>query len=192
MTTVLLLGRKLPHQDFEGDDFVPGSGGDWVTCTDTAAGRMVAYATNGRVNVSGQQIRAAIRPRDPDGITLPQAQQGVRTLTKRHLVIPPAWDWSEVMAHLRARKGLVIQGWYSGIPRMYRFQLRSNFGHAMWISHYSTSSGMRVWDPLDPNTTHHGQWIPAKYVRASMEDLARRMDVGPGHLYCGYVPLEPL
>jgi len=62
----------------------------------------------------------------------------------------------------------------------------------MWISHYSTTSGMRVWDPLDPNTTHHGQWIPAKYIRAYMEELARRQNVGIGHLYCGYVPLQPL
>jgi hypothetical protein len=192
MTIVLLMGRKLPHQDFEGDDFVLGSGGKWVTCTDTSAGRMVAYATNGRVNVNGQQIRAAIKPRDPDGVTLPQAQQGVRSLTGRKLIIPPEWDWAEVVAHLRARKGLVIQGWYSKIARDYRFQLSANFGHAMWISHYSSTAGMRVWDPLDPNRTHHGSWVPARYIRASMEELARHMNVSTSRLYCGYVPLEPL
>lgn len=192
MTTVLLLGRRLPHQDFEGDDFTPGSGGKWVTCTDTATGRMVAYATNGRINRDGRVYRSAIHPHDPDGVTLPQAKQAVRTVTGLDLIIPPAWDWSEVFAHLRARKGLVVQGWYSGIPRDWRFQARADFGHAMWISHYSTTSGMRVWDPLDPNTTHHGQWIPAKHIRASMEELARINKVGIGHLYCGYVPLQPL
>jgi len=110
VTTVLLLGRKLPHQDFEGDDFVPGSRGKWVTCTDTAAGRMVAYATNGRINKGGGYYRAAIHPHDPDGVTLSQAQQAVKKVAGLNLLIPPAWDWSEVFAYLRARKGLVVQG----------------------------------------------------------------------------------
>jgi hypothetical protein len=192
VTTVLLLGRKLPHQDFEGDDFVPGSGGKWVTCTDTAAGRMLAYASNGRINLNGQQIRAAVRPPDPDGITLPQAKEAVERLTSTTIVIPGSWDWTEVMAWLRARKGLIVQGWYSKIDRDYRYQLASDFAHAMWISHYSTTAGMRVWDPLDANRTHHGQWVPARYIRAYMEELSRRMGVSTSQLYCGYVPLQPL
>jgi hypothetical protein len=189
MTTVLLNGRKLPHQDFEGDDYIPGSGGAWVTCTDTASGRMVAYATNGRIVKDGQVYRAAIHPHDPNGITLPQARQAVRAVAGLPLVIPDDWQWADVLAHLRARKGLVVQTWYAEIPRAYRFQARADFGHAMWISHYS-ASGMRTWDPLDPNTTHHGQWVPASAIRASMEELARRE--GTRFLFAGYVPLQPL
>ena len=190
MTTVLLAGRKLPHGDWEGDDFTPGAGGKWVTCTDTSLGRMVAYATNGRVNRDGRVYRAAIHPHDPDGVTLPQAAQACMTVTGLPFVIPPHWQWPELLAHLRARKGAVVQGWYSGIPREYRFQARADFGHATWISHYSTTSGMRVWDALDPNTTHHGQWIPARYIRAFMEELSRRN--GTTALYVGYVKLQPL
>jgi hypothetical protein len=189
VTTVHLAGRKLPHQDWEGDDFTPGAGGAYVTCTDTAAGRMVAYATNGRIVKDGRVYRSAVRPPDPNGITLAQAQQAVRTVAKLPLVIP-AWDWYELLSHLRAKKGAVVQGWYSGIPRQYRFQLAADFGHAMWISHYSPAAGMRTWDPLDANTAHHGQWIPATHVRRFMEELSRRQ--GTARLFTAYVPLQPL
>lgn len=189
MTTVLLAGRKLPHGDWEGDDWVSPSHA-FVSCTDTSAGRMVAYATNGRVVKDGRVYRAAVRPPDPNGITLPQAQQAVRSVTGLTLVIPPAWHWAQLLTHLRAKRGAVAQGWYSGIPRQYRFQLAADFGHAMFISHYSPTAGMRVWDPLDPNTAHHGQWVPASAVRAFAEDLSRRM--GTTSLYVGYVPLQPL
>jgi hypothetical protein len=190
MTTVLLNGRRLPHQDWEGDDYTPGAGGKWVTCTDSSLGRDVAYATNGRIDKDGRIYRAAVHPHDPNGITLPQAQQACRAEADLPFVIPPDWHWAEVLAHLKARKGLVVQGWYSKIPRQYRFQLRCDFAHAMWISHYSTTAGMRVWDALDANTTHHGSWVPAHDVRAFMEELSRRM--GVGSLYCGYVPLQHL
>jgi hypothetical protein len=190
VTTVLLVGRKLPHGDFEGDDWVPGSSGRWVTCTDSSLGRDVAYATNGRVNRDGQVYRAAIHPHDPDGITLRQAQQACMTVTGLPFVIPSHWHWAEVLAHLRARKGAVVQLWYSAIPREYRFQARADFGHAVFISHYSTTAGMRVWDALDANTKHHGQWVPARYIRAGMEELSRRN--GTTALYIGYVPLQPL
>jgi len=190
MTVVLLDGRKLPHNDWEGDDFTPGAGGAYVTCTDTAAGRMVAYATNGRVNLDGRQIRAAVRPADPNGITLPQARDAVKRLTNLDLIIPGTWNWYELLPHLRLKKGAVVQGWYSSLPRMYRFQNGADFAHAMWISHYSPTAGMRVWDPLDPNTSHHGSWVPATNVRAFMEELSRRM--GVSSLYCGYVPLQTL
>jgi hypothetical protein len=190
MTTVLLAGRKLPHGDFEGDDWA--SGANWKTCTDSATGRMLAYATNGRVNLDGKQIRASVHPHDSDGITLPQAKQAVETLTSMTLVIPPHWQWSELLAHLKARKGAVVQLWYSGISRPYRFQARADFGHAVFISHYSPTAGssMRVWDALDANTTHHGQWVPARDIRAAMEELSRRN--GTTALYVGFVPLQPL
>jgi hypothetical protein len=189
MTTVYLGGRKLPHQDFEGDDFVPNARG-WVTCTDTALGVDVAFATNGRIVKDGKTYRASIHPHDVDGITLPQAHDAARIVAGCDLIIPGNWDWAHVLAHLTAKKGLIVQGWYSFIPRMYRFQFAADFGHAMFISHFSTTSGMRVWDPLDANLSHHGQWIPAKYIRAYMEELSRRNNVKP--LYCGFVPLQPL
>ena len=192
MTTVLLDGRKLPHQDWEGDDYTPGAGGKWVTCTDSSVGRDLCYATNGRVDLDGRQIRAAVIPPDPDGITLVQAKQAVERLTDTTLIVPRDWDWFECLAHLRAKKGLVVQGWYAEIPREYRFQLRCDFAHALFISHYSPTAGMRAWDALDANKTHHGSWVPATYIRRSMETLARREGVSVGALFCGFVPLQRL
>lgn len=190
MTTVLLAGRRLPHNDFEGDDFTPGAHGHWVTCTDSSVGRMLAYASNGRINLDGRRIRAAVRPPDPDGITLPQAKEAVERLTNTTLVIPGDWQWDEVMAHLKAKKGLVVQGWYSKIPSEYRYQAASDFAHALWISHHSSTAGCRTWDALDRNTTHHGQWIPASAIRRFMEELSRRNRTES--LYCAYVPLQHL
>jgi hypothetical protein len=190
MTTVLLNGRKLPHQDWEGDDFTPGAGGKYVTCTDTSTGRCLYYASNGRINLDGRQIRAAVHPHDPNGITLIQAKKAVEALTNTTLIVPSNWDWFDFLTHARLKKGAVIQVWYSKIPRDYRFQLAANFGHAMFISHYSPTAGFRTWDALDANKTHHGSWVPARYIRASMEELSRRM--GVTSLYVGYVPLQPL
>ncbi len=189
MTTVLLAGRKLPHGDFEGDDFTPGAGGKWVTCTDSSTGRALCYSSNGRIDLDGRQIRAAVHPHDPDGITLKQVKQAVERLTTTTLLIP-AWDWYELLAHLRARKGAVCQLWYSKIPREDRFQARADFAHAVFISHYSPTAGMRVWDALDANTKHHGSWVSAHDIRAAMEELARRE--GAHSLFAAYVPLQPL
>lgn len=193
MTTVLLDGRKLPHGDWEGDDFTPGAGGKFVTCTDTSVGRALYYATNGRKNLDGRQIRAAVKPPDPNGINLRQARQAVESLTNTTLVIPHAWGWTEVMLHLKAKKGLVLQGWYGALPRGERFQAGPGaFGHAVWASHYSPASGIRLWDALDPNERHHGNWVAARHVRAFLEEFARREGTGPGRLFVGYIPLQHL
>ena len=189
MTTVLIAGRKAPAQDYEGDDFTPGAGGKPVTCTDTAAGRAVAWATNGRRNPDGRDIRAAIHPHDSDGTTLEQVAQGVHSLTGLDLVIPFGWPWTKVQSHLTAKLGLIVLVWYAAIPSDYRFQAFGGFGHALWISHYSPTSGERVWDGLDRNQTHHGQWTPASAIKAGMEEWARR----DGHGFrCAYVQLQKL
>ena len=98
-----------------------------------------------------------------------------------------------MLNHLRRKPyvGLIAQGWYAEIPRGERFQLKADFGHAVWLSHWSRTAGIRVWDALDANEKHHGNWIPAKDVRAFMEELASR-EGRPGKLFCGYIPLQHL
>jgi hypothetical protein len=189
MTTVLLNGRKLPHGDWEGDDFTPGAGGKYVTCTDSALGRDIYWATNGRADIDGRQVRKAVQPPDPDGLNLMQVKQAAKSLGYT-FVTPLTWQWADVLAHLKAQKGLVMQLWYGKIPRQYRFQASAEFGHATWASHFSATSGIRNWDPLDANEAHHGSWVPAIYIRAAVEEWARR--VGSNHLLVGYVPLQPL
>jgi hypothetical protein len=195
MTTVLLDGRRLPHIDYEGDDATPGAGGRSVTCTDSAAGRAVYWASNGRVQLDGRQIRAAVHPHDPDGINLRQAKQAVESLTSMTIVIPSHWGWTEVALHLKTKPyvGLIAQGWYAEIPARLRYQDGpGEFGHAVWLSHWSLTSGIRTWDALDRNEAHHGQWIAPKHIRAFMEGLARRERGSIDRLYCGYVPLQHL
>jgi hypothetical protein len=97
-----------------------------------------------------------------------------------------------VLAHLRQKRGLIAQLWYAAIPRGERFQREADFGHAVFISHDSVTSQCRVWDPLDANEAHHGNWVERKYIRAAMEELARREGTGSGRLFCGYIPLQHL
>lgn len=191
MKQPLLKGRKLPRNDWEGDDFVPSKVGTrFVTCTDTSAGRMVAYATNGRVDKDGQVYRAAVHPHDPDGITLRQADAAVQAVCGRDLLIPAGWQWPQLLAHLRACKGAIVQGWYAEIPRAYRYQPTAAFGHAVWVSHYSPTSGVRVWDPLNPDVHAYGRWMPAPILRDFAEELSRRE--GYAGLFVGYAQLESL
>jgi hypothetical protein len=180
----MAFGRKLPRNDFEGDDFTPGAGGHYVTCTDTAAGRMVAWATNGRIDKDGKVYRAAAPGVPSGGLTLPQVAVAVHRVADLMLVIPSDWHWPDVLAWLKKGGGLVIQGHYAAIPRAYRYQAFADFNHAMWASHYSPSSGVRDWDPLNPDTTAYGRWVPLSVIRDFTLSL--------GYVSVGYVPLQPL
>lgn len=183
MAQPLAFGRKLPFNDWEGDDYTPGAGGKYVTCQDTAAGRMVAWATNGRIDKDGRVYRATLAPRDSNGITLDQVALSVRKVTGLRLIQPQGWNWSDVNAHLMTGKGLIIDGIYDSLPRAYRYQASGDFGHAMWASHRSLASGIRTWDPLNPDTTRWGRWIPASVIRAFIESM---------DYYVAYIPLQPL
>jgi hypothetical protein len=184
MTQPLAFGRKLPHNDWEGDDRTPGAGGAFVTCTDTAAGRAVAWATNGRTDLDGRTIRAMVYSNAVGGLTLPQAAGAVHRLTGLPLVVPAAWVWAQCLAWLARGNGLVVTGHYAALPRAYRYQAFADFDHAMWASHYSPSSGVRVWDPLNPDTTGFGRWVPLPVFKA--------FTLSRGYIAVGYVPLQPL
>ena len=109
------MGRRLPPNDFEGDDFTPGARGRYVTCLDTAVGRAVCFSTNGRTCKDGRMYRASIAY-DPDGITLSQAKNEVAMVAHLPFIIP-VWQRANVMTHLRYARGLVVTGDYSTIPR---------------------------------------------------------------------------
>jgi hypothetical protein len=151
---------------------------------------MVAYSSNGRCDKDGRVYRAAVHPLDPNGVTLQQMKPVVAEIAAANLVIPTDWRWPQVLAHLRAGKGLVVDGWYSEIPRAYRYQFISEFAHGMFVSHFSHTSGMRVWDPLNADIHSYGRWIPGPYIKSFLEELSRRM--GTKSLYVGFVPLEHL
>lgn len=177
------FGRKLPRNDWEGDDFTPGADGAFVTCVDTAVGRMVAWATNGRIDKDGVVFRRAVVPADPNGITLRQAVKAVSIVARTTLHLPTSWDWAKVTNHLTFGGGLIIVGRYDVLPRAYRYQESANFLHAMFVSHRSRSSGMRVWDPLNRDTTRWGRWMTATIIHEYLKSA---------DYYVGYVPLQPL
>lgn len=158
-----LNGRLLPPQDWEGDDATPGAHGAYVTCQDVSAGRMLYFATNGDVDLDGQAIRAAIRPRDSDGVSLGQVAVAIQSITN-----PPRFlKWTtqplnDIRQWLRAGLGLVVDGYYGAIPREYRHQSGAVFNHAVWISNYdppnyrvgSAEQGPRELRRVDPGDGH--------------------------------------
>lgn len=178
-------GRKLPRNDFEGDDRTPGAGGRWVTCRDTSTGRAVAYATNGRIDRDGRVYRAALAHPDPDGITLAQAAEAVRKVAGLRLIVPKDWDKALVQAHLRAARGLVVDGWYDALPPEWRKQAGdAHFTHSVFTSHESLATGnWRVWDALDHDLAGYGRWIPGPVMWEFVASLGYQVS---------YVPLQPL
>lgn len=183
MTIPLVNGRKCPLNDWEGDDFTPGAGGHYVSCADTAVGRMVAYATNGRINKDGRQYRAAVSPPDSGGITLAQAAQAVHSLTSRTLFIPHGWTRLTIMSWLRSGNGLVVNGLYSTIPREYRFQASAGFGHSLFIPSIGSTGSMRLYDPLNRDTTGYGKVVPSSILWPFLASWNNTV---------AYVPLEPV
>jgi hypothetical protein len=174
-------GRKLPLNDWEGDDPAPVTN---RTCMDSASGRMLAFATNGFVTLDGKTIRAAVHPHDTDGITMDQASAAIFALTARTIVQHHGWLIANVKTHLRYARGLIVIGMYSAIPREYRHQAGADFAHAMWVSHISAASGnARLWDPLNPAIHEYGRWVPASVIWGFLDSLGNQ---------CGYIPLEPL
>jgi hypothetical protein len=193
MTAPLLQGRKLPVNDFEGDDATPGAKGKWVTCVDSSGGRAVAFATNGRVDKDGTVYRAALPTPDPDGIRYDQLAEAIHKVAGLGLAIPTGWDLADVEAHLtptatHKSPGLIVIGQYDRILPNHRSQAGdAAFRHGMWFSHrsltgYGGKPGARMWDALDKGKGH-GRWISEAEFRAFV--------ASEGYLVA-YVPLQPL
>lgn len=182
MTQPVYNGRLLPPNDWEGDDFTPGAYGAYVTCQDTSAGRMLYWATNGDVDLDGQAIRAAIRPRDSDGVSVAQVSVAIQSITYPVRVLKWATlSLPDVRSWLRAGLGLVVDGYYGAIPRSYREQQRADFNHAVFIA-YLEDSLYRVWDPLN-KLTGYGRFMPASAIEPFIRSLSG---------LCAWINLEPL
>ena len=178
-------GRKLPINDWEGDDLTPGAGGRYVTCMDTATGRMVYYATNGRVDHDGKYYRRYVIPPDPNGVNFAQMDDAIhRVNANLDIVYHSNWTRAQTTAWLKAGRGLIVTGLYSTIPRAYRHQRGAEFSHAMFISHMNRDlTAMRLWDPLNPDLSGYGEHVPTSILWPFLRSL--------GSL-AGYVPLHPL
>jgi hypothetical protein len=176
-----LKGRIFPLNDWEGDDPPVVN---YKSCNASAGGRAVAWATNGRIDIDGATYyKAASHDPETGGQTLQQVGQAISIVAKRKLIIPQGWHRADMGTHLKYGRGLMIGGLYSVIERAYRFQRYADFYHEIWISHLSTTSGMRVWDALNPDIHARGRWVPASMIY----DFAASLNY-----QVAYVPLEPL
>jgi hypothetical protein len=173
-------GRKLPRNDWEGTGLAA-----FKTCMDHSAGRAVAFATNGRIDLDGAVYRHSIHPHAPAGITLQVARREVLAVAHLPLVIPsPRWGITKIRAHLRKAQGLIVTGWYDALSAEYRYQSKAHFTHAVWASHISAATGnWRVWDALDRDEGGYGRWIPDAEMARFVASLGYQT---------GYVPLQPL
>jgi hypothetical protein len=183
LTQPTLNGRLLPPNDWEGDDFTPGANGHYVTCQDVSAGRMLYYATNGVEDHDGKEIRAAIQPKDSDGVSLGQVSVAIQHITNPVKVL----QWStltlpDIRSRLTAGLGLVVDGFYGAIPVEWRKQVGANFNHAIWICNYVVPN-YRVWDPLNKDLSGYGEWIPASAIEPFMRSLSG---------LCGWINLDQL
>lgn len=177
------FGRLIPRNDWEGDDHTPGapSAAPYVTCGDTSASRAVAWATNGRVVKDGSVYRAVTKA--PAGVTLATLALEIKAVAGLTLIQPTGWAWGECSFHLMTGIGLIIQGQYSSIPAQYRYQDAADFTHDMFACYRSLKSGVRLYDPLNPDTSGYGRWVPASVVRAFIES---------GGFTLGYLVNQPL
>jgi hypothetical protein len=133
---------------------------------------MAYWATNGDVDLDGQAIRAAIRPRDSDGVSFGQVSVAIQSLTNGRCVL----KWStqslaDIRSWLDVGLGYVIDGYYGAIPRGYREQVRADFNHAVWISNRDGGQ-YRVWDPLNKNLDSYGRWLPAYAIEPFIRSLS--------------------
>lgn len=184
MAAPTAFGRLLPAQDWEGDDHTPGAGGHYVTCGDTAAGRAVAWATNGRVNKDGSVYRAVSK--DPNGIDLKGLAFEIKAVASLGLWTPHGWIWQDASNNLSAGTGLIMSGWYDALPANLRQQAGPvHFSHDMFACYRSGSGAKNVllYDPLQKDTHAHGRWVPAAAVRAFMESQ---------NYTVGYIVNQPL
>ena len=167
MSQPTAFGRKLPANDTEADDHTPGSGGAYVTCSDTSGGRAVAWATNGRVDKDGSVYRAVSHA--PGALTLQQLALEIKAVASLGLWIPHGWIWQNATGKLSNGTGLIVQGWYDSLPEQYREQAGPvHFLHDMFMCYRSAASGVRLYDPLR-KAPGYGRWIPAAAARAFME-----------------------
>lgn len=180
MTVNTYMGRTLPLTDWEGDDAIRKDG-RFVTCMDTALGRAVAWATNGRVTKDGKFWRSKVSPRDMDGINFNQAADALHSTYPSLVLRQENMTKAEAKAHLRAGKGLLIIGTYSAIPRAYRHQDRGSFYHAMFVTHINASGMMRLYDPLDRDTKRRGRVVPASILWPFIATLDNRVAYVPLH-----------
>lgn len=166
-------GRLIPSIDFEGDDHRPAGTSQFVTCGESSLAMAAYWATNGRVAHDGQAYRASYPA--AVGVDYPHLNIELQRMkTGLALVQPKGWEWGNCSWHMTQGGGLIAMGWYSALPAVYREQaIGVDFLHFIFGCYYSTTSGVRLMDPLNKNTASYGKWVPAAAFRAFIESTTK-------------------
>jgi hypothetical protein len=145
------------------------------SCTAYSAAMAVDKATYGGSRITGRQIRALTDVGPYVGLTLPQVARATSALGVP--LIRPVGAWRDVMAALRAGRGVVLQGDYDQIPHSISGQPGFHGYHAVFIDRLSASGKLYMMDPL---SKVGGRWVDESILRKFAEKLTRQE---------GYYPL---
>lgn len=142
-------------------------------CSAYAMGMAIGKATYGGSQVTGRQIRVLSGVPNYSGMSIPDIMVAS---DKLHVPIfnMSGRPWADVMAALRAGRGVILQGLYSAIPDRYSGQLGFKGAHAIFIDHLSSTGRLYMMDPLQKVGA---RWMDESIMRAFADALAAREGV---------------
>lgn len=156
-----------------------GSVRQWDNCTMASAAMAIDRHTLGRIRTTGARMRACQYDQS-GGTDLSDAKTAWSRCFGQYLDVRLKITWSTFISAVKAGRGAIVVGWYSYIPRVYRGQDSSWFGHAVYINEVRTSDGaLLMYDPLREIAV----WIPQIYIKR----FAGAMRTTSGTLGYGYV-----
>jgi hypothetical protein len=139
-------------------------------------------ATIGGTLVTGKQVRAASNEPRPDpsspGLNIPQL---VNVAFGWHVELTnrTRGTWSSLMAALKDRQGVILQGDADQLPPQYNGQTGFKGNHCVYINHEKDDTGAEVWW-MDPLNKQGSFYIPTAVARAYAEKLAKAAGIFPG------------
>lgn len=167
-----------------------GSNYDGRNCTAAVGAIAVDAHTGGRIKSSPPKIRNAQLDWS-GGIGLDDVNYAIRRLygSDYMMELPGSFDWADVIAALKARRFVAIQGDYDQIPYSYQAQKGGTFDHAFGLGGYRSSDArVLLYDPLAKRAV----WVPQYVIRGAAEKLALAQRGSRGRLFAGLTrPMPP-
>lgn len=145
-----------------------------VNCTAYVAATLADFATLGGVLVTGKQIRAWSNEPVPDpkspGLNIGQVADVWRDELHMTLTNKTGGTWDDLVAAVKAHRGVLFSVWYETLPASYRAQSSPVGGHALGITAIDTSNRGLTWDPLRGAPL----WIPLTALKAAALAFAKK------------------
>jgi len=138
-----------------------GSRLQYSNCTMASAATAIDRHTLGRIRSTGAKMRS-YQGDQSGGTDLLDARNAWSRGYGQYLDVRLRTSWSTFIAALKGRRGAILVGWYSYIPRAYRGQYSASFGHAVYINEVRPSDGaLLMYDPLRSTAI----WVPQVYIK---------------------------